>query len=323
MELQKYNFLFISCTFFVFLAHKDNNRDATWTSLYIIIVSKVRLEFEVAAVDFVPRQSALCYFLEEWIWVEFFYVEDAVTAPFAGAEHIGTSHGRNAGGVTYTLGAGFFVGCLVAAVVVDIVGLLLTVLDAADTATDGGVAGVVAAEGLRSREYGFEELDRHDLLTVVVDRVDACHADVLDHTEVCEIFLTECHPETGTFDACEVFHQALQLFVVEEVRLFWTDFWVVQGLVDAQRVDVHPFAVLPVFAALSDFADIDFWVEVGGECFVVVAGVAVYDIEIVHLVEVMFSSVGGVDGCAARVEAAAEDSAEAGFLEAVLVGPLP
>ena len=54
-----------------------------------------------------------------------------------------------------------------------------------------------------------------------------------------------------------------------------------------------------------------------------VAGVAVDDVEVVDLVEVVLGGVGREDGRHARVEAAAEDRREARGLEAVLVGPLP
>ena len=40
---------------------------------------------------------------------------------------------------------------------------------------------------------------------------------VYDMIVISEVFLSECHPETSTFDSWEVFNERLQLFVVEEV----------------------------------------------------------------------------------------------------------
>ena len=57
--------------------------------------------------------------------------------------------------------------------------------------------------------------------------------------------------------------------------------------------------------------------------FTVVAGVAVYDIEGLHLGEMVFGSVSDEDGADARVEPASEDCSETGFLEAIAVSPLP
>ena len=52
----------------------------------------------------------------------------------------------------------------------------------------------------------------------------------------------------------------------------------------------NPLTILPVASVLSDFADVDFRVEVGSKSFVVVTSVAVDDVEIVHFVEMVFSS---------------------------------
>ena len=175
------------------------------------------LEFEVAIDYFVPRETAFGYFFEEWVWVEFFYVEYASASPFASEEHIGTCHSRNTCCVANTLSTSFAVSLLVRAVVVDVVGAWFAVFDTTDAATDRGVACVVFAKFFRCREHGFEELERYDFLSVVVDFVDTSHTDVLDYAEVSEVFLSECHPETSAFDSWEVFNERFQLFVVEEV----------------------------------------------------------------------------------------------------------
>ncbi len=71
-------------------------------------------------------------------------------------------------------------------------------------------------------------------------------------------------------------------------------------------IGFDPFAVEPIFASLGDFADVYFGVEVGCKCFVVVACVAVYDVEVVDFVEVVFCCIGCVDACYAWVESASE-----------------
>ena len=55
----------------------------------------------------------------------------------------------------------------------------------------------------------------------------------------------------------------------------------------------------------------------------VVAGVAVYDVEILYLVEVVLGGIGGVDAAHARVESAAQYGGQSGLLETLLIGPLP
>ena len=55
----------------------------------------------------------------------------------------------------------------------------------------------------------------------------------------------------------------------------------------------------------------------------VVAGVAIDDVEILNLIEMMFGSVGGEDGGHTGVETATEYGAEPGLLETLAVCPLP
>ena len=55
----------------------------------------------------------------------------------------------------------------------------------------------------------------------------------------------------------------------------------------------------------------------------VVAGIAVDDIQILYLLEMMLGSVGRIDARHTWVEAAAEDSCQTGLLETLTIGPLP
>ena len=54
-----------------------------------------------------------------------------------------------------------------------------------------------------------------------------------------------------------------------------------------------------------------------------VAGVAVHDVQRVHLAEVVLGGVCCIDAAHARVKAAAQDSRQAGLLKALAVSPLP
>ena len=98
-----------------------------------------------------------------------------------------------------------------------------------------------------------------------------------------EIFLSECHPETGTLDRGIVLDEGFQFFVIEQIAFTRADARVGERSVYLQRSGGHPFAVLPVASVLSDFPDVDFGVEVGGKSFSVVSGIAVDDVEIFHL----------------------------------------
>ena len=167
---------------------------------------------------------------------------------------------------------------MVATVIIYVIGLLLAILQTTDAATDRGLARVVLAQITRIRQDRLQELDRNDLLSIVHDRVDTSHTDILDHTQVCQVLLAEGHPETGALDRRVVLRQALQLLVIHQVGLSRTHVRVVQRLVHSQRIRLLPLAILPVFTTLGDLADIDLRIEVRGESLVVITGVAIHDV---------------------------------------------
>ncbi len=111
--------------------------------------------------------------------------------------------------------------------------------------------------------------------------------------------------------------------MIEEIAVALADVGIGEGLVYFERAGGHPFAVLIVAAVLSDLADVDFGVEIGGESLAVVTSVAVHDVEILHVGEIMLGCIGCEYTRYSRVKTAAEDGGEAGFLETLLVGPLP
>ncbi len=81
--------------------------------------------------------------------------------------------------------------------------------------------------------------------------------------------------------------------MVEQVALTLPDAGIGQRGVNLERACGHPLAILPVTAVLCDFADVDFRVEVGGESLAVVSGIAVDDVEGLHLREIVLGRVSG------------------------------
>ena len=138
-----------------------------------------------------------------------------------------------------------------------------------------------------------------------------------------QIFLSESHPEAGTFNCREVFGQAFQLFVVHQVGLSRTDIRIVQRFVYGQRICFFPFSVLEIFSSLGNLADIDFRVEISRKCFVMVSCITVYNIQILYFIEVMFGRISRIYACYARIESTTQDSSQTGIFETFLVCPLP
>ena len=138
-----------------------------------------------------------------------------------------------------------------------------------------------------------------------------------------DVLFAESHPEPCLTDGGVVLHQTLQLLMVKQVALAWTNVGVGERFVNLQWLCLYPFAVFVVQAFLGYLAYVDFRVEVGCECLVMVSCIAVHDVEIVHLVEMVLGCICGINAAHAWVKAAAEDGAKAGLLETLLICPLP
>ena len=111
--------------------------------------------------------------------------------------------------------------------------------------------------------------------------------------------------------------------MVEEVGLTHPDVGVGQRLVDLLWFGLAPLPILVVLPLLRDLADVDLGVEVRSEGLVMISAIAVDDIEVMNLVEVVLRRIGSKDARHPGIKATAQDSRQTGFLEALLVGPLP
>ena len=138
-----------------------------------------------------------------------------------------------------------------------------------------------------------------------------------------QIFLSERHPETGAFDGREVLCQTFQFFVIHQIRFARTYIRIVQRLVYRQRICIFPFSVFEIFTTLGNFADVDFRIEVRSECFVMIACVAVDDVQIPDFVEMMFRCISCIYPCYARIESASQNRCQPRFFKTVFIGPLP
>lgn len=243
-----------------------------------------------------PRQSLLVELFHERIRIKLLYVPYARLAPQTFEEHHCTNHGGHTCCVAYALHASLLVSLLMRAVVINIICALLAVFQSADTAAYACLAVIVLAEILRIRQHGLEELQRNNLnlgclaravgqRSLIFNLVDARHADVLNNVEICQVLLSEGHPEACLLDCRIILNEALQLLMVHQIALTRTDVRISERLVNLERLGFKPLAVLIVKSLLSNLADVNLRVEVCCESLMVVSGVAVNDVEILNLVE--------------------------------------
>ena len=92
---------------------------------------------------------------------------------------------------------------------------------------------------------------------------------------------------------------------------------------DFQRLGGYPLAILIVTSVLRDFTNIDFRIEVRCKCLMMITCVAIYDIQILHFIEIMFGSICSINTTYPRIEAATKDGGQSGILKTFLICPLP
>ena len=111
--------------------------------------------------------------------------------------------------------------------------------------------------------------------------------------------------------------------MVEKIHIPFADLREVIHALYLHRLGLYPVAVLPIAALRADLADVYLRIEVGRKRIAVVSGVAVEDIYIVYLVELMLQGIRREHARNARVKAAAQQCGESRLLKAVTVCPLP
>ena len=80
--------------------------------------------------------------------------------------------------------------------------------------------------------------------------------------------------------------------MVEEVHILFADALEVVNAFYLHGFSLDPFAVLDVASLSGDLADIYLGVEVGSEGIAVVAAVAVENVDVVYLVELVLHGIG-------------------------------
>ena len=98
------------------------------------------LQLQIDIVQLMPWKPVDVQLFHEGIRVKFFNIKDAGLFPFTGHEQQRPNHRRNSRGITHALCAGFLIGILVFAIVIDIICFLLVILLPFDPAADGSLA---------------------------------------------------------------------------------------------------------------------------------------------------------------------------------------
>ena len=71
---------------------------------------------------------------------------------------------------------------------------------------------------------------------------------------------------------------------------------------DFQRLGGNPFPVFVITSILCNFAYIDFWIEVCGKSLMMIACIAIDNIQVLDFIEVMFGCISRIDATYSRIE---------------------
>src|SRR5690554_4412019 len=106
-----------------------------------------------------PGQTLSVELFHKRIGVELFHIKDTRFVPEAFHEHDGADGCRNAGGIANSLSSRLLVCRFMAAVIVDVVGPFLTILDTTDATTDRCLSRVVLSELTRIGQHRLQKLN--------------------------------------------------------------------------------------------------------------------------------------------------------------------
>ncbi len=207
--------------------------------------------------------------------------------------------------------------------VVNVVFDRLAVLKALHYAADVGLSLGSGTKGSGIGKNRFKKLERNYFPALVHNWLYGSHAYVFKTLKMCKIALSESHKEAYALDTFYIKSKGFKLLVVEQVHIFFAYLGEIIHAFYLHRLSFYPFAVLDIAALCGHLADIYFGIEVGGKGIAVVSSIAVKNVDIVYLVEVMLLSIGAEHPGNARVETAAEQCGESCLFKFFAVRPLP
>ena len=138
-----------------------------------------------------------------------------------------------------------------------------------------------------------------------------------------QIFLSESHPETRTFQCRIIFYQRLQFFMVNHIRFFRTYIRVIQRFMNFMRLCINPFAVFIIFSLLRNLPNINFRIKVCRKSFTMISGIAIDNIQIVHFFKIMLCGISRIYTRYTRIKTATQNSCQSRLFETFLICPLP
>ena len=139
----------------------------------------------------------------------------------------------------------------------------------------------------RIRKQCFQELNRNNFLSIILNWCCRKHSHILQTTHVIQIALSKSHKETNPFYTRDCFCQRLDFLMVKQVHILISHLVKLIFSLNSHRRDFHPVSVFPVASRCTYFTEIDFRIKVCGKCISMISAIAVQNINRINLVKFM------------------------------------
>src|SRR5690625_1151722 len=113
-----------------------------------------------------------------------------------------------------------------------------------------------------------------------------------------EVIIRERHPKACPLDLRKVLGNRLQLLVIHQVNILWTNTGgEIERAFFAQRLGFPPSAIFPITTFRGYFTDINFRVEIRGERIAVIARITVDYVQVMNFIQMELFDVRGEYMC--------------------------
>ena len=116
---------------------------------------------------------------------------------------------------------------------------------------------------------------QNNLLAIEIDRLDGSHANIFKTAQMIEIAFSKGHEKADALDARNVQSETFQLFVMQKIHIFRTDFGEIIDALYLHRLCFDPMPCFPIAAVCRDFSNINFRIKIRCKGIAVVSCVAV------------------------------------------------
>ena len=215
------------------------------------------------------------------------------------------------------------VAFLMIAYIIDIISFLFSIFYTGKNTANICFSLCTWAKACRIRKKFFQELDRNNFLSIVLDWCCRKHSHILKTTHMIQIALSKSHKETNTFYARDCLCKRLYLLMVKKVHILLSDLIKIVLSLYFHWRNLHPMSVFPVASRCTYFTKIDFRIKVCRKCISMITAITVQNVNGINLIKFMFQCICTICLCDTWVKSASKQCCKTCIFKFFAVCPLP